>query len=438
MNNSKNSSNIKTATIDFINFFVAEKFRECVRVKKMLFLLCIFMFSCSEKKDSGLYPVIDVVNNLGKYQRVYCSDLFSSIELIPTETHEKCLIGNNPRPVINDMVILMSGQESSHLYAFNRSGEYINLIAKKGQGPGEYYNLGNVFFNTDRQTIYILDIEKCLEYDLEGNHIRSFKISESNINTFDVISRIEYVGDSLFVGSTRYNGTNKFKYCIFDQNGDIIKTFPNYILFDRPNSGSSMSVKDFALDPIKVDNRIYLKDYINDTIYALSDLNIQPAYIFDFGSYSLSKAYLNDSFMEERFQNVINFMSLLGFPNYFFYKMYVTESFAQPKSEYPQPQAIYGLYDIAENKNILLDTDQYLQSGIINDINGGLPFIPLCYAGNNEVVGLWLPDMMKEKLTDEYFASQTIKDQQGHQKLKEILKNMNEDDNPVIVIAKLK
>jgi hypothetical protein len=45
---------------------------------------------------------------------------------------------------------------------------------------------------------------------------------------------------------------------------------------------------------------------------------------------------------------------------------------------------------------------------------------------------------MKEMLTDEYFATQTIKDQAGHQKLKEILLNLKEDDNPVVVVAKLK
>jgi len=53
-------------------------------------------------------------------------------------------------------------------------------------------------------------------------------------------------------------------------------------------------------------------------------------------------------------------------------------------------------------------------------------------------VGLWYPSIMKEKLTDEYFASRTIKDPQAHQKLKELLKNLDEQDNPVVVIAKLK
>ena len=54
------------------------------------------------------------------------------------------------------------------------------------------------------------------------------------------------------------------------------------------------------------------------------------------------------------------------------------------------------------------------------------------------VVDVWNAENMKEMLTDEYFASQNIKDQQAHQKLKEILKNLRVDDNPVVVVAKLK
>jgi len=76
--------------------------------------------------------------------------------------------------------------------------------------------------------------------------------------------------------------------------------------------------------------------------------------------------------------------------------------------------------------------------GIINDINGGLPFIPRYYAGNGVVVDVWNAENMKEMLTDEYFASQTIKNQESYQNLKSLLKNLKDDDNPVVVVAKLK
>ena len=78
------------------------------------------------------------------------------------------------------------------------------------------------------------------------------------------------------------------------------------------------------------------------------------------------------------------------------------------------------------------------QKGIINDLNGGLPFIPIYYAGNGLVVDIWNADNMQEMLTEEYFATQTIKDPKAHQVLKELMKDLKYDDNPVIVIAKLK
>ena len=101
-------------------------------------------------------------------------------------------------------------------------------------------------------------------------------------------------------------------------------------------------------------------------------------------------------------------------------------------------EIVYGIFDRVKNTNKLLDTDHHHQKGIINDINGGLSIIPRFYAGNNEVVDIWLAEDMKELLTDEYFAKQKIKDKQAHQKLRELLKNLQEDDNPVIVIAKMK
>ena len=75
---------------------------------------------------------------------------------------------------------------------------------------------------------------------------------------------------------------------------------------------------------------------------------------------------------------------------------------------------------------------------MINDINGGLPLIPKYYIGNGEVIDIWNVEDMQNMLTEEYFTKQTIKDRPAHQNLKELLKGLKFDDNPVVVIAKLK
>ena len=420
--------------------------RYCKKYTFFLLLVSIYLVSCTDNKKPEQYPMIDIINNLGNYQRVYCSDIFSSLELVPLETKDECFADMNLSSmlILNDSIILMRGHRSDALYAFDRTGKFINEIGRKGQGPQEYLLMFEVCFNTDKSTIYIFDYLKLLEYNYNGTFIRSY---QRKMLGNEFISHISYIRDGLFIGSVHYDGKNRFKYCIFNQNGDTIKTFPNYIFFNR--AGNSSGTHDSAFNPIHADNRVYLKDYINDTIYTLNDLNLEPAYVFNFSKYSFSKERLERSNPQVVIPKTdIILHNFTGFPNYFFYSIGCPESFSWPeaKPEYDHlskkyvlaPNWAYGLYNISENKNILLDTDQHLQRGIINDINGGFPFVPRYYVGNNEVADVWFPFEMKEIFTDEYFASQTIKDQQGYKKLRELLKNMEDDDNPVVVIAKLK
>jgi len=428
-------------------------------MKKIIFLfyIAIILVNCSDKKPVGDYSVIDVIGNIGKYQKVFCSELFSSIELVILETSDKCLIGESNSVVfLNDSLIIVKDIKSNlsgiltspnrsgilvsnmNLYAFNRSGIFKNEIGKTGQGPSDYNSVGDVFINKDLFNIYVSDQTKILEYEFNGNFIRAFQRPEIE-NFFS--NRFGYVGEKLFVGQINYSEKNKFKYFLFDQNGDTIKTFPNHIFFDKVDLDNIPFVD--ALNPIRVDNLLYLKDYVNDTLYALINKNLHPAYVFSFTDkfgYSYQQTLSS--------KNIIKIITLVGMPNHLFYQIQVPDIFPRPKSkpeynsiinQYRQNDGfIYGIYDNKKNINTLLDTDEYFQKGFINDINGGLPFIPRYYAGNNIVTDVWNPYDMIEMLTEDYFSKQTIKDQQAHQKLKELLKILKEDDNPVVVVAKLK
>ena len=73
-----------------------------------------------------------------------------------------------------------------------------------------------------------------------------------------------------------------------------------------------------------------------------------------------------------------------------------------------------------------------------NDVDGGFSFWPSYYTSQNELVSSLQAYKMKEKMVEQYFADRTIKSPQAHQNLKELLHGLKEDDNPVVVIAKLK
>ena len=408
----------------------------------------------------GKYPVIDIGNCAGNYQRVYCSDYFSSMEIIPLEIKKECLLDPAPRSItLTDELIFLVGTEgigfsqSCHLYVFNRSGKFITQIGNIGNGPGEYsaYGVSDIFLNLDKSTIFVTDNNKIFEYEFNGKFIRSFPVPSLENRT---LSYISFVNDNLFIGSFSYRYNNGHKYCLFDRNGDIVKLFPAYYFIDeKPGVRNS---RGSTFKPFRIDNTLYLKDYENDTLYTLAGMNIEPTYVFDFGKYSypVGKAN-NDGQIElisvdggyKRYM-LMGQDIIVGTPKYLFYNIQVPEVLPRPKSrpdyfhglgrEIPNESSVRGIYDIKKNTAILLDTDVFQQKGIINDINGGLSFFPKCYVGNGVVADIWNAENMKEILTEEYFSTLKIKDKQAHQKLRELLKILKEEDNPVVVIAKLK
>ena len=420
--------------------------------------LCIvFLFfclaTCSDKNPvSGDYPVIDVIGSIGNYQKVYCSDLFSSIELIPLETTDECLLevpnrDNSSGVIMNDNYILVQYTFGGdyRLCAFDHSGKFLNQIGRKGQGPGEFYLLRNMFFNTDKNSIYVENGRtNILEYNFEGKFINSIPIPVVEGNR---LSGNFYSGNNLFIAHLDYNGKNEYTYCLYDSKGEIVKSFTNHIVFEREIRWNRYYS---TLSPVRVDNRIYLKDYLNDTIFSIENSTLQTDFVFGLGKYTLSEKNLEIIDIRSLLKETLIIRQLIASPKYFFYEFFVPEILPTPKIKpyyLPAPDVwetreytVYGIYNIEENTNILLDINEELVSerGIVNDINGGLPFFPRYYAGNNILVDMWDAAKMKETLTEEYFASKTIKDQQAHQKLKELLKNLKDDDNPVIVVAKLK
>ena len=81
-----------------------------------------------------------------------------------------------------------------------------------------------------------------------------------------------------------------------------------------------------------------------------------------------------------------------------------------------------------------------LAQGFENDIDGGLPFYPQSVSSSGTY---WLayvnPSDMKEILTEEYFAAHPdIQNKKKLDKLRAIVANADEEDNPILVLLKLR
>jgi hypothetical protein len=227
--------------------------------------------------------------------------------------------------------------------------------------------------------------------------------------------------------------------------------------------------EDRSMRPFRVSEYVYVKEFPNDTLYYLNEqYELIPQFVFNLGKYSYSKekrgkdsrggldqlnANLKDILIipnETRYH-------MIGSPHYIFfstlarysqnlplpkgktYQEYLNEMRMKGIDGIPIGQTLLGINDITNKYTRLLESDPVSRRvGLINDFDGGFNFWPRYYSSSNELIDFYQAYEMKEMLTEDYFAGHTIKNPQAHQKLKELLKKLRDDNNPVIVIAKLK
>ena len=206
---------------------------------KKMFIFCIYLIltGCSEKKPEGEYPVIDVGSSAGDYKRAYCSDYFSSINLIPLEMNHNSLIAQNPTVLVHDSLIFVFSVISysyaplkSDIHVFNLSGKFKNKIGRIGQGPGEYPGIYSFFINHNKSTVYVDDLFKIYEYKFNDEFIGSFQRPKVNDKLLWNISHLE---NDLFVGVLGYKVGNSNNYYLFDKSGNIVKCFPSRYFNDK-------------------------------------------------------------------------------------------------------------------------------------------------------------------------------------------------------------
>ena len=96
--------------------------------------------------------VIDVVNQLGKYQEIPVSEIACELEYIPLETGNECLLDDRMSFfVVTATHIFIAGNRLC--YAFSRDGRFLTRIGRVGQGPGEYNMIGEIFVDEQEKSI---------------------------------------------------------------------------------------------------------------------------------------------------------------------------------------------------------------------------------------------------------------------------------------------
>ncbi|WP_144602189.1 6-bladed beta-propeller [Algoriphagus algorifonticola] len=248
---------------------------------------------------------------------------------------------------IQKRIILVDKTIGNTVIIFDDSGKYLNHIYRIGEGPGEYKNLENIYFDEKENVLILIpmDYRKKYFFDLDGNFIKEEKYNE-NIRYTDLMPS----GSSeIVINNASLNAEDGFK--VYENQELVVSAIPFVDYLDMtPLDGRNVISK------INRDNFNFTVGN-RDTIfrYNAKSHKISADYIFDFEAPISKMDYANHPSPLEYFVESQMFIGI--------FDIFQNENFLSFTTfKYPR---IKGRL-LAKSSNKIYDTEELIQNKIGN------------------------------------------------------------------------
>ncbi len=324
-------------------------------------------------------------------------------------------------------------QEADNIIQYDRQGNLIRTIGRKGGGPGEYNWVYTMVVDDTMKRIFIKTSGKINEYDFEGKFVRDIR------STYDgKLMPLDSNKIATDVQNIWYDV--KERLVILNGKGEVEKSFPRYQLFEHTNIGRTDG-SDRIPRLTKYHDVVCFNEAYNDTIFELKNNELQMRYFVDWGKYALKPEYIIFENKEYTHNKQACFW-LKGFyetDRYIFMPEYrYPKTFVYDKKTDQIAEGCPEFYSVEYNK-AYHDLFSSYESGFYNDFDGGL-------AQNVDEISLdckYVVGYFPASDVKDYFEEAGYKEDVLHPdkqaKLKALVVTINEEKhNLLIMITKLK
>lgn len=418
MKNNRNKKMNSHVGSGFSKFGKKGFFRKNVFIPFILFA-SFFIFSRFENPPAVTndLEIIDLKDAFQNMQQLQFDDLFEEIRYVELETGKDCLIDNGFRFFANDSFILLNGNRQIFLFD-KESGSFVRKIGTIDKSPQGYkVTLGGLPFDEKNGIIYADNwTQSWCGYNLHGEKIYNIKYPTSYIGSFGLLNDTSFAGFLLNI-----LGNEKRKIVTFETSGKIIQTFPNPLSYIKKSPTISVSKNEglFYL----YNNKLFFKETFNDTLFHVQEKLLSPRYVFKMGKYSFpyEKRDELEDYKKDKDGNLV-----LPIFNYFVISnLCESERFLFFEFSYNQ-ETYWGYYNKKRKVTKIID------NRALNFTNEtGMPFklLRAYINSNNEIV----------TSVEAYKLVEWIRNYpEIAKKIPPSLKQIEDTDNPVVVIAKLK
>jgi hypothetical protein len=386
-------------------------------MKKTVFFLAVLLFAgCktgSSRQEAGEIAEIDVSQKYPE-REVFLQDI-AKVEYIPLETNDNTLISISQTVYVSDHYIIIINIREGDILVFDGNGKSKFSFNNRGQSGTEYTNLSYVAFDEKAKEIYVANSNavepKFLVYHEDGTFKRSIpyppNFSPGDVYSYDDRTLLVYD-----VMNLRQDTYSKNPYLLIDKNdGSVVDTLGIYL----PVRVSNRIIIEVEVDgqkgvmPMTLsinNNRSYgnnflISDWSSDTIYRLTlQKELQPVII--------RKPSVQNSDPKMVISN-----NLITDKYFFFTKAVLDFESAQKSRSIPTMDLMYDfkIRQLFEYKLLNKDFE-----------TGSVDFDTAITQKNTGVYKL-----------DVFRLYEADKDGALKGDLKQLLENLDEEDNPVLV-----
>ena len=388
-----------------------------VKIKFLLIILVIskLAISCSlPRAEELLSPPVE--ENMNKSSMLKLSDYASSIEYIPLQTLENTLLAGHEYLAFTPDYFITFGKEC---IVFNREGEFVRKISNEGRGPGEFTDAYSSYLYPVNQLIYFPSTayEKINVYTLKNELIDEIIRPQPSV-------KVRNISDDLFAVYRGFlYGDAEWNTMVYNSKGDSVSCIINVY---RHEGGTRVVFNDEHIF-YYFNDQLHLKEAYSDTIYKFNREGQHiPKYQLDLGIFSVPASIKNSRETMGTFWR--NFFAVNGIyesDDYLIFKYHHNSKRNNLMIYYKQTGEIDNF---PENEK---------SGGIKNDLDGGPNFIPE-HNDNNLFLQKINAFELKALVETEEFKNSTPKYPEKKKELEELAASLDENDNPVLMMVKLK
>ena len=400
----------------------------------IFFWTALLLIGCTTEKPVKDIRVIDLENNIGKSRAVNLSEIAESVDYIPLETTSESIVGE----LSHEKLIYENGlifYKNNHLLKiFDSRGNFKSTFNKHGNGAKEYISSSQTEISSDGEVISIGTYRNIQEYDKNGEYLRTidFPVGDSIKNV--IFSMLGKIANKYYVLTTSINNKeNNLNYSsiVIDSASNILLTlrYPEKerefvkklpLLNRVPNLSPSLYK---YKDEIRIIN-----GYDENIININNELKIDTVFKINYGKYNRNNP------LNEEYKILDQYKSIFESSSYLFMQFRTNSLPFKKRKIHNSNGKIVSLslacsfFNKKTGEFTFIDPSEIDEFGFKDDINKGPALWPL-YISNDD----YMVSKIEAYKFIEYAQTHKVSD-----KFKKIADNLKEDDNPVVVLVKLK